>query len=256
MLTLSRPWTEQNGNKLLHGIEFNVARVGPWTKFNGVDTASGRTRWGPALRFTTNVSSQTGVRCEPVLSGQREYTLVAALRIRGWPDWNVGVLGCLSSTGATKYVQIVVNWLQQIVITDTRLGASVTYAAALNTDYGLVAVGKPNGSVDLYINGRLVASQTGTAGAIADAGQFWQVGTFYDNSIGRTSSTDVSVSAVLWNAIGPDAALALSQDPPAVFAPRKTPIFYGGEAATAPTITALSARLITSSSAQPRISYS
>ncbi len=41
-----------------------------------------------------------------------------------------------------------------------------------------------------------------------------------------------------------------------LFAPQRIPIPTAVAAATAPTITALSARLITATSAQPRISYS
>jgi hypothetical protein len=49
---------------------------------------------------------------------------------------------------------------------------------------------------------------------------------------------------------------ALSENPWQLFAPRRIPIPAPAAAATAPTITALSARLITATSAQPRISYS
>jgi hypothetical protein len=49
---------------------------------------------------------------------------------------------------------------------------------------------------------------------------------------------------------------SLSVNPWQIFAPRRIDIPAPAAAATAPTITALSARLITATSAQPRISYS
>ena len=104
-----------------------------------------------------------------------------------------------------------------------------------------------------WANGKK-GSTVGSAGVTKTWGAF--PGTWFERS-GGEHGAHKSLLRVIFNVPLLDSELAsLTLNPWQLFAPRRIYIPTATAAATAPTITALSARSITATSAQPRISYS
>lgn len=107
------------------------------------------------------------------------------------------------------------------------------------------------GSRSVWKNGAQLATNTTDVGSVAAASNRWGV---WNGSTERFNGA--FAVRLVWNRALSDAEMAqIGRNPWLVFAPRSILIPVAA-AGGAPTITALSARLITTTSAQPRISYS
>ena len=131
----------------------------------------------------------------------------------------------------------------------TRISASTTMTDG--QEACLVATAGPRG-MEIWRDGILLASHTNAPTRVS-GGSGFAVGDTYGGSGGNQRYFAV----VAWSRQLPAGLCRkYSMDYLATLAPRRIPIPTPAAAATAPTITALSARLITATSAQPRISYS
>jgi hypothetical protein len=113
-------------------------------------------------------------------------------------------------------------------------------------------------NVIAYRNGEQIDSGTSLSASAIDWGAKQPL-TLFNRSSSSVGEGRVGASAVVLifgRELSAGDMRSLSVNPWQIFAPRRIDIPAPAAAATAPTITALSARLITATSAQPRISYS
>ena len=281
MLILEQPWTRQPqvavgpdiGNPLARGL---VVLATP-------NAGYFRSTYKPASLVSTGVYTQSfgrsgvatcyagigsnayatlgsGAEVGPLLNtGQITVLTVATPTVASRGDmvtrWNTGSSGATTEqfnllTGVTA------NKPELFISDGTNLGSSGASAITVVVGQPAVIVGSHSTSnCRVYVDGVLGASGTASNRVMSSTStQSLYIG---NNVAAVNAYAGYQALTAIWNRQLTDAEVwRVSQNPWQLFAPQQIIIPTPAAAASAPTITALSAIGITATSAQPRISYS
>lgn len=261
MLILQRPWRQQPqgavsidwGNPITQGLDYAVVNSVEWVSRSVLGSTVGVSARGRTQRLVAPYKTSADVPDCTIVANHR-YTsnngdyagVVWGFYISSVVNSQNGIgYGELSSGGGDVYGVNRANgggttWLYNNVATP--------YDVVLATR-GVISGGVAS---DVFLNGvksGTTISQSGSNAFAVDSRRQFEV--FLPTSTGKESAFAYKFGRLLSDA----EIVSLSANPWQLFRPRRIYIPTAA-AAAAPTITALSARLITATSAQPRISYS
>ena len=258
MLILERPWTRQPQQVVLRD-ETYLRRKQSLVLLAGVELRATRVNgYGKELHVADNYYYTASAP----IADANELTVVLAGRPTAAPGssyerwFEIG--GYLANSGISleqvagreklngwqsnpePTTAVTIYWL------DANIGQTQGYVLTIK-----------DGVVTCYRGGVSVFSASITANAATSGKVALGGATYSSGATNRANNFGFSLFAVdFGRAVSNSVARSLSANPWQLFSPRRIPIPTATAAATAPTITALSAISITATSAQPRISYS
>ena len=275
MLILKRPWTRQPqwpvgidwSNPLARGLVF---------AFHGQESDAVHNR---VVDVTNTAGRGVGANGKHrVFNGTNQVSFNSRMAPTGYATM-VCLAYCTNSTATNTLVAMpktgVTNEYISIDISGTETNDPFRVITQKAGVFGIAYLTQPSGEFlnrwvlfgggsvsgtdnQIHINGvrRTPSSTAGSSGVATGQIDRFDVGVMNLLSPTNLFNGNIAFSAI-WNRLLTDAEhAALYANPWQLFAPQQIYIPTPAAAATAPSITALSARLITATSAQPRISYS